>query len=49
MQQTGLDGEEAIGLTAGAGVGLERYHVDYAFTSFPALGDVHRISLNSTF
>tara|TARA_B100000686_G_scaffold344865_1_gene428337 strand:- start:3 stop:938 length:936 start_codon:yes stop_codon:yes gene_type:complete len=49
MQQTGLDGEEAIGLTAGAGVALERYHVDYAFTSFPAFGDVHRISLNSTF
>jgi hypothetical protein len=49
MQQTGLDGEEAIGLTAGAGVAMQRYHVDYAFTSFPALGDVHRISLNTTF
>ena len=49
MQQTGLDGAQAIGLTAGAGVALQRYRVDYAFTSFPALGDVHRVSLNSTF
>ena len=49
MQQTGLDGEEAIGLTAGAGVALQRYRVDYAFTSFPTLGDVHRVSLSSAF
>ena len=49
MQQTGANGEETLGLTAGAGVTLQQYRVDYAFTSFPTLGDVHRISLSSPF
>ena len=49
LQQTGLDGDEALGLTAGAGVAMQGYRVDYAFNSFPALGDVHRISLSSAF
>ena len=49
LQQTGLDGDENLGLSAGAGVDLDRYRFDYAFTSFPALGDVHRLSLSGKF
>ena len=46
LQQTGLEGDENLGLSAGAGVELERYRVDYAFASFPSLGDVHRLSVS---
>ncbi len=46
LQQTGLEGDENLGLSAGAGLELDRYRVDYAFTSFPSLGDVHRLSLS---
>ncbi len=46
LQQSGLDGDEALGLSAGAGVDLKGMRFDYAYASFPALGDVHRISLS---
>lgn len=46
MQQSGLDGDEALGLSAGAGLDLGGMRFDYAFSSFPALGDVHRVSLS---
>lgn len=46
LQQAGVNGTEALGLSAGAGVDLSRYRLDYAFTSYPALGDVHRLSLS---
>ena len=47
-QPTGQD-EDPLGLTAGAGVEMEKYHIDYAFTSYPDLDDVHRISVNGEF
>ena len=46
LQQTGQQGEEAIGLTAGAGVELQRYRLDYAYASYPSLGIVHRLSVS---
>ncbi len=45
LQQGGVEGDEALGLTGGAGIVLHRYRLDYAYNSYPALGDVHRISL----
>ena len=47
-QPTGQD-EDPLGLSAGAGVEMEKYHIDYAFTSYPDLDDVHRISVNGNF
>ena len=46
LQQTGEQGEEALGLTAGAGVVLQRYRLDYAYASYPSLGIVHRLSVS---
>ncbi|HJP33501.1 MAG TPA: PorV/PorQ family protein [Candidatus Latescibacteria bacterium] len=46
LQQSGLDGDEALGLSSGAGLDLKGMRLDYAYASFPALGDVHRISLS---
>jgi len=46
LQQGGVEGDEELGLTGGAGLVLRRYRLDYAFNSYPALGDVHRISLS---
>lgn len=46
LQQSGLDGDEALGLSTGAGVELKGLQFDYAYATFPALGDVHRISLS---
>ena len=46
LQQSGLDGDEALGLSTGAGLDLKGMRLDYAYASFPALGDVHRISLS---
>jgi hypothetical protein len=41
---------DLAGLTFGLGiVGTRRYHVDYAYSSFADLGDVHRITLSLTF
>jgi len=48
-QQTGLQGEDPLGLSAGAGVALQRYRLDYAFVSYPDLGDVHRLSIIGSF
>jgi hypothetical protein len=44
-QQVGAAGEDPLGLTAGVGLVIQRYRFDYAFASYPDLGDVHRISL----
>jgi hypothetical protein len=49
LQQTGSADEEALGLTAGAGFSAQRYRLDYAYSSFPDLGDVHRVSVVSNF
>ena len=49
LQQSGLEGDEPVGLTAGGGVAYQNYRIDYAFSSFPALGDVHRISVSGNF
>jgi len=46
LQQAGANGDETLGLSGGAGLDLARYRLDYAFTSYPALGDVHRVSLS---
>lgn len=48
-QQTGVNGEDPLGVTAGAGLALERYTVDYAYSSFSDLGDVHRFSVIGAF
>ncbi len=48
-QQTGLQGDEPLGLSAGAGLALQRYRLDYAFTSYTDLGEVHRLSLSGSF
>ena len=49
LQQSGLEGDEPLGLTAGAGLVFQKYRIDYAFSSFPALGDVHRVSVAGDF
>ncbi|MBT5058098.1 MAG: hypothetical protein HOM68_16270, partial [Gemmatimonadetes bacterium] len=46
LQQGGSAGDEALGLSAGGGLAMQRYRIDYAYSSFPDLGDVHRISLS---
>jgi hypothetical protein len=48
-QQSGLQGDSPLGLTAGAGFATQRYRLDYAFTSYPDLGDVHRVSVAGAF
>jgi hypothetical protein len=49
LQQTGLEGDDPLGVSAGAGFLMQGYRLDYAFTSFPNLGDVHRVSVSGTF
>ena len=49
LQQTGLDGDDPLGVSAGAGFLMQGYRLDYAFTSFPDLGDVHRVSVSGAF
>ncbi len=48
-RQTGVSGEDPMGVTAGAGLAMERYTVDYAYSSFSDLGDVHRVSVIGAF
>ena len=48
-QQTGGQDEEPLGLSAGAGLIMNRYAVDYAYSSSPDLGPVHRVSIIGTF
>ncbi len=47
-QPTGQD-EDRLGLTAGAGIEMDKYRIDYAFTSYPDIDDVHRVSVNGAF
>ena len=49
LQQTGLGGNDPLGVSGGAGFLMQGYRLDYAFTSFPDLGDVHRVSVSGTF
>jgi hypothetical protein len=37
--------ERSAGLSAGAGLIMKGYQIDYAFTSFSDLGDIHRVSI----
>jgi hypothetical protein len=48
-QQTGLQGDDALGLTGGVGLSARSYRLDYAYASFTDLGDVHRISISGGF
>ncbi|NKB68046.1 MAG: PorV/PorQ family protein [Candidatus Latescibacteria bacterium] len=48
-RQTGLQGDAPLGITAGAGLSMQEYRLDYAFTSYADLGDVHRFSLSGAF
>ena len=48
-QQTGAQDEDPLGLSAGAGLTMNRYAVDYAYSSSPDLGHVHRVSVIGTF
>ncbi len=41
--------EDPLGLTAGAGLAMQTYRLDYAFSSHPDLDHVHRISLSGSF
>ena len=43
-QQTGAEGDSPLGLSAGAGLALQRYRLDYAFNSYADLGEVHRLA-----
>ena len=49
MQQTGIQGDDPLGLSVGAGFALDKYILDYAYNSYPDLGDVHRLSLSGNF
>ena len=48
-QQTEIDGEDPLGVSAGAGFAMDRYTIDYAYSSFSDLGDVHRVSVIGAF
>lgn len=37
------------GISAGAGFVWQEFRIDYAFSSFEELGDIHRVSLSGTF
>ena len=45
LQQAGSAEEDAIGLSAGAGFAAKQYRLDYAYSSYADLGDVHRVSI----
>lgn len=48
-QPIGSRDEGPVGLSAGAGLTMRRYAVNYAYSSSPDLGPVHRVSLIGTF
>jgi len=48
-QQTGAEGDAPLGLSAGAGLALQGYRLDYAFNSYEDLGEVHRVALSGSF
>lgn len=48
-QSIGSRDEGPVGLSAGAGLTMRRYSVDYAYSSSLDLGPVHRVSLIGTF
>lgn len=48
-QQIGSRDEGPVGLSAGAGLAMGRYAVDYAYSSSPDLGQVQRVSIIGTF
>ena len=48
-RQVGSEGKESLGPTGGAGFLVQGYRLDYAFSSVPALGDIHRLALSGSF
>ena len=48
-RQTGVQGDDALGFTGGLGLSARSYRLDYAYASYPDLGDVHRFSLSGDF
>ncbi len=48
-RQVGSEGKESLGPTGGAGFLVQGYRLDYAFSSVPDLGDVHRLALSGSF
>lgn len=48
-QQTGSQGDTPLGLSAGAGLALQHYRLDYAYNSYEDLGEVHRLALSGSF
>ena len=48
-RQVGSEGNESLGPTGGAGFLVQGYRLDYAFSSLPDLGDVHRLALSGSF
>lgn len=48
-QQTGSGGDQAVGITGGIGFIASAYGLDYAYASYPDLGDVHRVSISGSF
>jgi len=45
-QKVGTDRDNLAGFSGGLGVGWQRYHLDYAYSSQAELGDVHRATLS---
>ena len=48
-RQVGSAGSEPLGPTGGAGFLVQGYRLDYAFSSLPDLGEVHRLALSGSF
>lgn len=49
FRSTPSDLDGYTGITAGGGVGIARFGVDYAWIPYGALGDTHRLTLNYRF
>ncbi len=48
-QRSGVEGDQALGLGGGMGLAVRGYRVDYAYSSYPDLGDVHRLAVSGGF
>ena len=48
-RQVGSEGNEPLGPTGGAGFLVQGYRLDYAYSSLPELGEVHRLALSGSF
>jgi len=45
-QKVGTDLDNLAGFSGGLGIGWQRYHLDYAYSSQAELGDVHRATIS---